>query len=379
MTSPLTILGIALVGALTVTEFVRVVAVRMRVVDEPGGRRVHRRTTPRLGGIGIVWGFLCSIGWVALLTGGDGPFAGQGALVLGLLVAALGMALLGQMDDRWSLPATAKLAVGIGAALVLWGTGWRLETVGLPGVGAWSLGMWSLPATVAWVVLVTNAVNLVDGLDGLAGGVGFLVCVGLLALPGLGATERTLALALAGAVLGFLWFNLHPALIFMGDAGSLFLGVMLAALTLRMPESAVPGAFPLVPLLLLIVPLGDTSHAIVRRSWVALREAPSIPAALRSLPRRVFAPDRGHVHHRLQDLGLSPRRAAGVLWLVTVSTVLLAASWARTPLAGLLATVAVGSIWGWGVLAVVSRRVRAARVSSASAAQEGARESARAA
>lgn len=379
MTSPLVVLGIALLGALTVTELLRVVAVRMRVVDEPGGRRVHRRPTPRLGGIGIVWGFLCSIGWVALLTGGEGPLAGQSTLVLGLLVAALGMAMLGQMDDRWSLPATAKLAVGIGAALVLWGTGWRLEAVGVPGVGAWSLGMWSLPATVAWVVLVTNAVNLVDGLDGLAGGVGFLVCVGLLMLPGQGAAERTLALALAGALLGFLWFNLHPALIFMGDAGSLFVGIMLAALTLRVPEAAATGAFPLVPLLLLVVPLGDTTHAIVRRSWAALREAPSFLSALRSLPRRVFAPDRGHVHHRLQDAGLTPRRAAGVLWLVTLSAVLLAASWARTPLAGLLATVAVGSLWGWGVLAVVSRRMRVVRTASAVTAEEGARDSARAA
>jgi UDP-GlcNAc:undecaprenyl-phosphate GlcNAc-1-phosphate transferase len=189
--------------------------------------------------------------------------------------------------------------------------------------------------------------NLIDGLDGLAGGVGLLACVGYLMLPGLGLPERMVAVSLAGALLGFLWFNLHPALIFMGDAGSLFAGVVVAALAMHPPTGVAAGWFPLMPMLLLAVPLGDTSHAIGRRLLAAARDAQSPWAFLRSAPRRMFTADRGHVHHLLQAAGFSPRRAAALLWAAAFSFVVTASSFARGPALGVVTAVAVLSAWSW--------------------------------
>jgi UDP-GlcNAc:undecaprenyl-phosphate/decaprenyl-phosphate GlcNAc-1-phosphate transferase len=347
MLSPVMVFGVALLGAITATELVRVIAVRLRIVDEPGGRRAHRRTTPRLGGIGIVWGFACALGTLAVITGANGPL-GTEATSVGTLLAAAGlMGLTGQVDDRFNLPAMLKLVLCIVAALMLWAGGWRVEQVGVPGVFEVSLGVWSLPVTLAWSVLVINAVNLIDGLDGLAGGLGVVACLAALLAPGLSPAERMIAVSLGGALLGFLWFNLHPALIFMGDAGSLFAGVVLTALTMRAAPTTMTGAFPLVPALLLAVPLGDTTFAILRRSWAGAREADSVFAFVRSLPRRVFTADRGHVHHQLQDAGLSPRRAAAVLWAMALSFGLSAVAWTRVGFLGAVLTVGVVVTWSW--------------------------------
>lgn len=341
------VFAVSLVGALTATELVRVLAVRLRAVDQPGGRRLHRRPTPRLGGIGIAWGFGCGLAFLTAVSGHSGPLAHAGTELLALLFAAGLMGAIGHADDRWQLSSSPKLVACVVAALLLWAGGWRAETVGIPGVGQWALGMWSLPVTIAWVVLVTNAMNLIDGLDGLAGGVGLLACVGYLMLPGLGAAERMVAVSLAGALLGFLWFNLHPALIFMGDAGSLFAGVVVAALALHPPTGVPTGWFPLMPVLLLAVPLADTSHAIGRRLFAAAREASSPWAFVRSAPRRMFTADRGHVHHLLQAAGFSPRRAAALLWAAAFSFVVTASSFARGGLVGVATAVAVLSAWSW--------------------------------
>ncbi len=347
MLSPVMVFGVALLGAITATELVRVIAVRLRIVDQPGGRRVHRRPTPRLGGIGIVWGFACALGTLAVVTGAHGPLALEHGPVLALLVAAGLMGLTGQVDDRVNLPALAKLVLCIVASLVLWAGGWRVDRLGVPGLFEVTLGVWSLPVTLAWSVLVINAVNLIDGLDGLAGGIGVMACFAVLLAPGLSPAERMVAVALGGALLGFLWFNLHPALIFMGDAGSLFTGVVLAALTLRAASSDTVGAFPLVPALLLAVPLGDTSFAILRRSWAGARESASLFGFVRALPRRVFTADRGHVHHQLQDAGLSPRRSAAVLWAVALSFGLAAVACTRLGAWGTGLTVGLVVTWSW--------------------------------
>ena len=333
-----------LIAALSATEMVRVAAIKLSAVDHPGGRRAHHRPTPRLGGLGIVWGFGVALAFVA--HGGErwGALAGGGAELLALLAGAALLAGVGLVDDRRGLPWATKLAASVLAALALYAGGWRIETLGIPGLATVSTGMLGLPLLVMWVVLVTNSINLIDGLDGLAAGVAVVACVGLLALPGTANVDRAVALALAGALLGFLWFNLHPALIFMGDAGSLFVGFVLAGLTLHAGDAAT-GAFPLVPMLLLAVPLGDTAYAVARRAWAGLRAAGASGMLVSEMARRVFAPDRGHLHHRLLEAGLTHGRSALLLWTAAVSFALAGWLTTRWPLAGSLVAVAAGLIW----------------------------------
>ena len=310
---------VALIATLSVTEMVRVFAHRMSAVDVPGGRRVHRRPTARLGGLGIYWGFYVAL---ALATYGsplwnDGPHAGEPGMI-GMMAGSSLLLLVGAMDDIYGLRATVKLGFQCIAALLLYGFGWRVESIGIPGAIAFSVGPFSLPLTVFWVLLVTNAVNLIDGLDGLACGVALVATLAMCTLLApIGGPLLVAAAALAGALAGFLWFNLNPALIFMGDAGSLFVGFVLAALSLRASQLTASGAFPVGPALLLAVPLADTGFAVLRRTLAAARSATSFGEFLRETSTRVFAPDGHHIHHRLVRAGYSTRRA--VLWLWTAA------------------------------------------------------------
>lgn len=332
---------LALVATLSVTEVVRVTAVRLRAVDHPGGRRVHRVPTARLGGLGIFWGFAAAL--IAATYAhhlGSLTLDGSSAGLIGVLAGAGILLVTGLIDDIYGLPAGIKLMLQIAAGVCVWMFGWRVDSVGMPGLGALSTGMLSLPLTVAWIVLVTNAVNLIDGLDGLAAGIALaatLACAWL--LSGTHAPSFLVSAALAGALAGFLWFNVHPALIFMGDTGSLFVGFVLASLTLRTSQLAVRGGFPLIPALLLAVPLLDTAEAIRRRAMLALREGQPPLATLHALRRRLFAPDGLHVHHRLLERGWSMRRAAGTLWMTASGFALLACILARQPMVGMASVV----------------------------------------
>ncbi len=337
---------LALVATLSVTEVVRVTAVRLRAVDQPGGRRVHRTPTARLGGLGIFWGFAAALA-AATYANQLVPLAldPSSAGLLGVLLGAGIVLVTGVLDDVYGLPATLKLALQLVAALCVWAFGWRVDTIGLPGLRDWSVGLWSLPLTVGWLVLVTNAVNLIDGLDGLAGGVALtttLACAWLLA--GTHAPSFLVSAALAGALAGFLWFNLHPALIFMGDTGSLFVGFMLAALTLRTSQLTITGGFPVLPALLLAVPLLDTLDAIRRRTLATLREGHAPLAIPRALQSRLFTPDGLHVHHRMLRRGLSARRAAATLWGAAACFAASACVLAAWPVVGLGTAAAIGAV-----------------------------------
>ncbi len=308
--------AVALLATLSGTQMVRVTALRLRAVDSPGGRRVHRRTTPRLGGLGIFWGFA---GALVLVVYGNAEWrhvlAGKELGLLGMLGGASLMLVVGLLDDLHGLTAAVKLSAQAAAAILLWTCGWRVEFLGLPGIEAWPVGALSLPLTVGWVVFVTNALNLIDGLDGLAVGVALIASVATCFILTPDATlARVTALALTGALLAFLWFNLNPALIFMGDAGSLFVGFVLSAITLRIGQVAGRESFPMVPALLLAVPLTDTTYALVRRTLRAARQAHTPRLFLRGVRAGLFAPDRGHVHHLLIEAGFSTRRAVALLW-----------------------------------------------------------------
>ncbi len=293
---------IALLSALALTPLARRLALRAGVLDHAlSSRKVHGQPIPRLGGVAIVAAFFAAVG--ALALGSDEVRAlllAEGTRSGALLAGGLVIAGLGLYDDLRGAGAGVKLAVEAAVAAGLYAAGWRIDAVALPLLPPLELGWLSLPVTVLWVAGVTNAVNLIDGLDGLAGGVAALAALALGALAGLGGSPLAalLAVALAGAALGFLRMNLHPATIFMGDTGSLFLGFVLSALALGARHEPSGAVTLLSGALVLGVPLADTTLAIGRR---ALRGAP------------LFRADRGHLHHRLLAAGLGHRGAVAAL------------------------------------------------------------------
>ncbi|MDH7577571.1 MAG: MraY family glycosyltransferase [Bacillota bacterium] len=298
------LLALAFGIPLGLTPFIRKLALLAGAVDRPGVRKIHSVPVPCWGGLGICLGFTA-----AVLLGV--PLTRQ---IQGLLIGGMAILLLGLVDDWRGLSAWAKLAGQVAAACILVAFGITVDFVTNPLGGMIYLGAFSIPVTIAWVVGITNALNLVDGLDGLAAGVA-AVSAGTVAVVAFGEGEAVVAccaLLLAAAALGFLPHNFHPAKIFMGDGGSMFLGFMLASLAvLGLTKSAT--AFSLIlPILILGIPIFDMIFAIIRR-------------ILRG--QHIFAADRDHLHHRLLDLGLSHRQTVlviyGVNFLLGGSAVLL--------------------------------------------------------
>ncbi|MFT3714287.1 MAG: MraY family glycosyltransferase [Archangium sp.] len=296
----------ALSGA-ALTPVARRLSFRWGAVSAPGGRHIHGQSIARLGGLGIFAAVLATV--AALVATG---FANQLLepeqlkLGLGLLLGGAVMFSVGLVDDIKTLRALYKLYGQILAAGIAWWAGFRVDAIDLPLLPSFQTGIFSLPLTIIWIVGIINAVNLIDGLDGLAAGVVFFAAITNFVVAWLmGTTFVALVMAtLAGAVLGFLFFNFNPARIFMGDSGSYFLGFILAACSIAGPLQKASAAVSLfVPLVALGVPIIDTLLAMVRRF----------------LERRpIFSPDRGHIHHRLLDMGITHRRAVLIIYGVTV-------------------------------------------------------------
>jgi UDP-GlcNAc:undecaprenyl-phosphate GlcNAc-1-phosphate transferase len=266
-------------------------------------RKVHEKPVPRLGGVAIVCGFFAPL--VALLWVDSGVghlFRSQQTLVLGLFAGGLAIAVLGLYDDFRGADARLKFSVQLAVALALYALGFRIPVIANPFGAPLELGMLSLPFTLLWMVGVVNAMNLIDGLDGLAGGVAFFG-VGTNFLLALFRGDVMLCLimaALAGAVLGFLIFNFNPASIFMGDTGSMFLGFVLAAVSIKTSAKSGTAVAMAVPIIALGLPITDTILAVIRRSL---------------LGRPVFSADKEHIHHRLMSrLSLSHRHAVLALY-----------------------------------------------------------------
>lgn len=290
---------VAFIISFAATPIVKSFAQKVGAMDVPdGARRVHDHPIPRMGGLAIFLGFLLS----ALLFVDIGPQF-QGILLGCVIIVATGV-----IDDIISLNAWVKLALQIAAALVAVLHGIRIEVLINPIVWSsseyWVLGALSIPITILWIVGITNSVNLIDGLDGLAVGVSTISSVTMLIIALLVADAQVALVlaALAGACVGFMPYNLNPAKIFMGDTGSLLLGYVLAT-------TSVMGLFKFyavvsfaVPLLALAVPLFDTVFAFCRR--LLKGQSP-------------FHPDRGHFHHRLIDMGLSQKQAVAVLYCIS--------------------------------------------------------------
>jgi UDP-GlcNAc:undecaprenyl-phosphate GlcNAc-1-phosphate transferase len=293
---------VALVVAAPLTRVVRDAARRWGLLDHAlSARKIHGQPVPRLGGVAILAGFLAALALLLVVGDWRAVIGGEPRRAAGLLLGALGAAALGAYDDVRGTDARVKFAFQFGIAAVAYGLGLRIDSLVLPGLGAVELGALGAPLTLLWFVGITNAVNLVDGLDGLAGGIALIAAAGVFALAaGHGnALGMLVAAALGGAVLGFLIFNFHPASIFMGDSGSLFLGFALAATSIQTSATSSGTVALLVPVVLLGLPIADTLLAIGRR---ALRGAP------------LFSADRGHIHHRLLARGLTQRQAVLVLY-----------------------------------------------------------------
>ncbi|AKF79757.1 glycosyl transferase [Myxococcus fulvus 124B02] len=295
---------VSLMVALGLTYVVRNQALAWGWLDQANSsRKVHVRPIPRLGGIGIVAGFFAPLCALFLVDSGVGHnFRSHTDLVMGLFVGGGVIAALGLYDDLRGANARLKFSVQFAVALGLYALGFRIEVIANPFGPELTLGALSLPFTVLWMVGVVNALNLIDGLDGLAGGVAFFgVSTNfILALSRGDVLLCLLMAALAGAILGFLVFNFNPASIFMGDTGSMFLGFVLAAVSIKTSTKSGTAVAMLVPIMALGLPIMDTLLAVIRRSL---------------LGRPLFSADKEHIHHRVMSrMVLSHRSTVLVLY-----------------------------------------------------------------
>ena len=326
-------LAAAFVISFAATPVVRSFAKQVGAVDIPDNKRhIHTHPIPRMGGLAIFLGFLLSVLLFANIT----------PQVRGILLGAILIVVVGAIDDVLNLNAWLKFCVQIVAAVIAVLSGVIINVVSNPllitGEQAITVGILAVPVTILWIVGVTNSVNLIDGLDGLACGVSAIASLSMLVVSMLvsdaNSNVAVILAALCGGCLGFIPYNLNPAKIFMGDTGALLLGYVLAT-------ASVIGMFKfyaivtfILPVLALAVPLSDTIFAFTRR--ILRGQSP-------------FHADRGHFHHKLLDMGLSQKQAVAVLYAVSAilgltAVVLTSSGILRIVLAIVAFAIAVG-IW----------------------------------
>ena len=241
---------------------------RLGAMDLPGGRKIHGGPIPRIGGVAVYFGFVAGLASAAFLAGFLLEPIQVHVYWPGLVIAASVIFLVGLADDLWGLRYYWKFAAQIGCAVYVWNSGFRVDIMSFG--GGLELGWWaSLTITVLWIVAITNAVNLIDGLDGLAAGTALITTLATAVIAfkmgNLGVAAS--CVALAGSLLGFLRYNFSPAQIFLGDSGSMFLGFVLAVASARGSQKLPTIVVVLVPLLVLALPLIDTGLAVVRRLY----------------------------------------------------------------------------------------------------------------
>jgi len=280
--------------AFTMTPIARVIAYKIGAIDVPkDNRRMHKSPIPRLGGLAIFIGF----------TAATMVFSEPTPTMIAIWFGGLIIVVLGMLDDVFRLNAGIKGIVQILVALIAVSQGLTIEFINFFGHYI-VFGVFEIPITILWIVGLTNAINFIDGLDGLACGVSAICSVALLLVTIITAEDTGLALImaiLAGSCLGFLPFNTNPAKIIMGDTGALFLGNTLAILSISGLYKFHTVMSFLIPLSIFALPLFDTLFAIVRR--LLKRQSP-------------FTADRGHLHHRLIDMGFSTRQSVMILYAV---------------------------------------------------------------
>lgn len=322
---------LALGLSLTLTPAAKWLAPKVGAVDEPNHRKVHSVPTPRLGGIAVFASIFISLGILYLLdpntftylfSTADNAFISpkQGLLIASALLLVL---LLGAWDDIKTLDPGPKFIVQFIAASIIYFAGFKIEIITNPlGVGSLNLNFLSYPLTILWIVGITNAINLIDGLDGLATGTAIIALSAIAAISLAHGQIGTaiVTFLLIGALLGFLWYNFRPATIFLGDSGSLFLGFILAIMSIQSFTKVSTTFSILIPLFALGLPITDTLLSMVRRffAWfVPGKSNKGKNISFKKAFRSVFQPDKSHIHHQLINYGLSHKRTVLVLYLVS--------------------------------------------------------------
>lgn len=302
---------------LGITPLVKKLAYKIGATDQPNGRKVHQKIMPRMGGLAIYIGFIAGF----LILRPEDPYAG--AIILGSAIILL----TGMADDIFELSARVKLLGQLIAAVTVVLGGVQIEFINLPFGGEIEFGPLSIPITILWIVGITNAINLIDGLDGLAAGVSTigLATIGFMAMLKGDVFVMSIALILIVSTLGFLYFNFHPAKIFMGDTGALFLGYMIAVLSMLGFKNVTMISL-VIPLIILGVPISDTFFAIIRR---IVNKSP------------LHAPDKSHLHHCLLRIGFTHKQTVIIIYAIAAMFSMAAIIFSMSTVWGAMIVVAV--------------------------------------
>ena len=307
--------------AFLLTPIVRNLAIRFHVVDSPNDRKPHESSMPTMGGIAMIGAFFITayLADVVYYAWFHTPLFLQ-FKITHLLIGAAPLVFLGIVDDKWRVHYGFKLAVQIATATLMLSFHYRIEGITNPLNGQTiPLGFFGGFVTILWFLVIVNAINLMDGIDGLAAGISLIAVLTILVVSlYLGNMKvAVLAVIFAGSIVGFLRYNFYPASIFMGDTGSLFLGFLIAALSLHGAQKSSTAVALAVPVAILGLPIMDALIAVIRRWSTGWADSRSLPARFFAW-QRVFSPDLNHIHHRLLALGLTKRQAAIFLYLVAI-------------------------------------------------------------
>lgn len=286
---------IALILSLLLVPGVGKLAIRIGAVDKPNARKVHTHIMPRMGGLAIYTSFFIVLFLSHSVT----------KELLGLFLGGTVLVIVGIIDDMKDIPAKVKLCGQILAACIVVAFGVRVDFMTNIFHGdIFFLSIFSIPVTIIWIVAIINAVNLIDGLDGLAAGIS-IIAAATMAISGYASGQllmASMAMILIGATLGFLRYNFHPAKIFMGDTGSMFLGYNLAVFAVLGVTKSFTALSLVTPILVLAIPILDTLFAIIRRK---MNHKP------------IFKPDKHHLHHCLLNYGFSHRDTVLIIYAVS--------------------------------------------------------------
>lgn len=289
-------LAICFFASILLTPLVKKLAFKIGATDKPNHRKVHSRIMPRLGGLAIFISFIIG---TFIIRPSDEPFFG--VYHLPIIIGSIIIILTGMLDDIKEISPKLKLAgqVAAAAVIVIYGD-LKVEFINLPFGGQIDFGYLSIPLTMIWIIGITNAINLIDGLDGLAGGVSSIALFSIAGMSMVMGNQYVtiMALIVAASTVGFLFYNFHPAKIFMGDTGALFLGYIIAVLSL-LGYKNVAFISLIIPIIILGVPISDTFFAIIRR---LVNKQP------------LSAPDKSHLHHCLLKAGFSHRQTVLLIY-----------------------------------------------------------------
>ena len=283
-----------LILSLTITPVVINLAHKLNFIDQPGERKINTRVVATAGGTAIYLAFIIPLRF----------FLPANQTVKGIIIGGTFMLLLGLLDDKFEISAPVKFSGQIIGALILIYYGVKINFITNPFGGFIYLGIYAVPFTVFWIVSIINTINLIDGLDGLAAGVSIIAVLTLfaVALQENQVIAPMLAVLLAGSCFGFLKYNFNPAKIFMGDTGAMFIGYIIAAVSITGALKSAAAVTIFVPMLALAIPILDTTFAIVRRIFN---------------DRPIGEADHGHIHHRLLAIGMNQRQAVISVYIIS--------------------------------------------------------------